>query len=85
LDWCPERWWCYRAAGEGQGWTKSNQKLSMGIKLGSACKVFVEMAARKLFSNFGNSFGGSHSYNLRDRMVVVGFNLEKKCKMAKVR
>jgi hypothetical protein len=43
------------------------------------------MPAREKFSNFGKSFGGSPSYIHRDRMVVVGFNLVKKCKMAKVR
>jgi hypothetical protein len=55
----------------------------MGIKLGSACKVFVEMAARKLFSKFGNSFGGSHSYIHRDGMVVVVVNLVLFCKFSK--
>jgi hypothetical protein len=36
----------------------------MGIKLGSACKVFVEMPEREKVSKFGNSLGGSHSYNI---------------------
>jgi hypothetical protein len=42
------------------------------------------MPAREKFSKFENSFGGSQTYNHRDRMVVVGFILEKNCKMAKV-
>jgi hypothetical protein len=50
-----------------------------------ACKVFEIMPARKFLSNFGKSFGGSQSYIHRDGMVVVGFNLEKNCKVAKVR
>jgi hypothetical protein len=62
LDWCPERWWCSRAAEEGQGWTWSKQKLSMGTNLVNACKVFVIMAAREFLLNFGNLFGASHLY-----------------------
>jgi hypothetical protein len=50
-----------------------------------ACKVFEVMPARKFLSNFGKSFGGSHLYIHRDGKVVVGFNLEKNCKLAKVR
>jgi hypothetical protein len=49
---------------DGQGWTWSNQNPSMGTRIGAAHKVFVEMAEREKFSNFGNSFGGSHSYNI---------------------
>ena len=41
------------------------------------------MAARKFLSNFGNSFGGSYSYNQRDRMVVVVVNLVMVCKFSK--
>jgi hypothetical protein len=62
-----------------------NQKCSMGFKFHSAHKVFVGMPERKFLSNFGKSFGGSHLYIHRDRMVVVGFNLVKNCKMAKGR
>jgi hypothetical protein len=47
----------------------------MGFIFDSAHKVFVKMAEREKFSNFGNSFGGSHSYNHRDGMVVVVVNL----------
>jgi hypothetical protein len=46
----------------GQGWTWSKQKSSMGFKLDAVHKVFVKMAERKMFSNFGNIFGGLHSY-----------------------
>jgi hypothetical protein len=49
-----------------------------------ACKVFEVMPARKFLSNFGNSLGGSQSYIHRSGKVVVGFNLVKNCKMAKV-
>jgi hypothetical protein len=55
----------------------------MGTKIGAAHKVFVKMAAREKFSKFGNSFGGSHSYNHRDRMVVVVVNLVLFCKVSK--
>jgi hypothetical protein len=55
---------CSRAAERGQGWTWSNQNPSMGFIFDSAHKVFVKMAEREKFSNFGNSFGGSHSYNI---------------------
>jgi hypothetical protein len=72
-----------RASEEGQGWTKSNQKSSMGSSLYTACKVFVKMAEREKFSNFENSFGGSHLYNHRDIMVVVVFILVKICKVSK--
>jgi hypothetical protein len=34
----------------------------MGTNLVAAHKVFDDMAERKFLSNFGNSFGGSHSY-----------------------
>jgi hypothetical protein len=36
----------------------------MGTKIGAAHKVFVKMAARKMFSKFGKIFGGLHSYNI---------------------
>jgi hypothetical protein len=36
----------------------------MGSTIGAAHKVFVVMAEREKFSNFENSFGGSHSYNI---------------------
>jgi hypothetical protein len=55
----------------------------MGSSLDAAHKVFVDMAERKLFSNFGNSFGGSHSYIHRDGMVVVVVNLVLFCKFSK--
>jgi hypothetical protein len=55
----------------------------MGIKMGSACKVFVEMPEREKVSNFGNSLGGSQTYIHRDGMVVVGFILVKVCKNSK--
>jgi hypothetical protein len=74
-----------RASEEGQGWTKSMPNFSMGSNLSAAHKVFVEMAEREKVSNFGNSLGGYQSYIHRDGMVVVGFILEKNCKMAKVR
>ena len=70
---------------QGQWWTWSKQKCSMGTIIGAAHKVFVEMPEREKVSNFGNSLGGSQTYIHRDGMVVVGFNLEKKCKKAKVR
>jgi hypothetical protein len=41
------------------------------------------MAERKMFSNFGKSFGGSHSYIHRDGMVVVVVNLVLFCKFSK--
>jgi hypothetical protein len=55
----------------------------MGSSLDAAHKVFVDMAERKLFSNFGNSFGGSHSYIHRDGKVVVVVNLVLFCKFSK--
>jgi hypothetical protein len=55
----------------------------MGTNIGAAHKVFVDMAERKIFSNFGKSFGGSHSYNHRDIMVVVVLILVKVCKNSK--
>ena len=76
---------CSRAAGMVRVGPSPTQKLSMGINIYSAHKVFVDMAEREKVSNFGNSLGGSHSYIHRDGMVVVGFNLEKNCKMAKGR
>jgi hypothetical protein len=54
----------------------------MGFILDSAHKVLVKMAAREKFSKFGNSFGGSHSYNHRDGMVVVVVNLVLFCKFS---
>jgi hypothetical protein len=51
----------------------------------SAHKVFDLMAERKMFSNFGKSFGGSHSYIHRDGMVVVVVNLMKVCKNSNLR
>jgi hypothetical protein len=54
----------------------------MGNNFITAHKVFVEMAERNLFSNFGNSFGGSQSYIQRDGMVVV-VNLVLFCKVSK--
>jgi hypothetical protein len=42
----------------GQGRTWSKLKISMGSRFDSACKVFVNMAARKLLWNFGKIFGG---------------------------
>jgi hypothetical protein len=47
----------------------------MGTKFDSAHHVFVKMAAREILWNFGKLFGGSHSYNHRDGMVVVVVNL----------
>ena len=55
----------------------------MGSIIGAAHKVFVKMAEREKFSNFENSFGGSHSYNHRDIMVVVVSNLVKFCEISK--
>jgi hypothetical protein len=55
----------------------------MGTTIGAAHKVFVVMPERKIFSNFGKSFGGSHAYNHRDIMVVVVFILVKICKVSK--
>jgi hypothetical protein len=57
----------------------------MGSILVGAHKVFVDMAEREKFSKFENYFGGSQTYIQGDRMVVLGFNLVKKCRMAKVR
>jgi hypothetical protein len=75
----------YRDAEGVQGWTWSKPKISMGSIIYPAYKVFDEMPERKFLSNFGNSLGGSQSYNHRNGMVVVVVNLEKNCKMAKVR
>jgi hypothetical protein len=72
----------YRDAGGVQGWTWSKPKSSMGLNFTSACKVFEKMAEREKFSNFENSFGGSHSYIHRDGMVVV-VNLVLFCKFSK--
>ena len=69
-----------------QGWPELDQvqpKFSMGTNLSAAHKVFVDMAEREKFSNFENSFGGSHSYNHRDGKVVVVFILVKICKVSK--
>jgi hypothetical protein len=55
----------------------------MGTKIGAAHKVFDDMAERKMFSNFGKSFGGSQSYIHRDIMVVVVVNLVMICKFSK--
>jgi hypothetical protein len=41
-----------RASEEGQGWTKSMPKISMGFNIHSAHKVFVKMAEREKFSKF---------------------------------
>jgi hypothetical protein len=60
---------------QGQRWTWSKQKCSMGTNIGAAHKVFVKMAEREKFSNFENSFGGSQSYIHRDGKVVVVVNL----------
>jgi hypothetical protein len=57
----------------------------MGSSLVGAHKVFVNMAEREKFSKFENSFGGSPTFIHRNGKVVVGFNLVKNCKMAKVR
>jgi hypothetical protein len=69
----------------GQRWTWSKPKCSMGFKFPTACKVFVVMPEREKVSNFGNSLGGSQTYNHRSRLVVVVVILVKNCKMAKVR
>jgi hypothetical protein len=37
---------------------------SMGSMVDPACKLFDQMPERNLFSKFGNSFGGLHSYNI---------------------
>ena len=66
-----------------QRWTWSKPKSSMGFIFDSAHKVFVKMAEREMFSIFGISFGGSHSYNHRDIMVVVVVNLVMVCKFSK--
>jgi hypothetical protein len=55
----------------------------MGSSLDAAHKVFVDMAERILFSNFGKSFGGSQSYIHRYGMVVVVVNLVLFCKFSK--
>jgi hypothetical protein len=55
----------------------------MGSTIYPACKVFGEMPEREKFSNFGKSFGGSHSYIHRDIMVVVVVNLVLFCKFSK--
>ena len=48
----------FQGSREGQRWTWSKLKLSMGIIFFPACKVLVKMAARKLLWNFGMIFGG---------------------------
>jgi hypothetical protein len=68
-----------RRARVGLGPTK---KFSMGFIFDSAHKVFVKMAAREILLNFGNSFGGSHSYNQRGRMEVVVVKLVLICKVS---
>ena len=73
----------FQGSREGQRWTWSKLELSMGTMLVAAHKVYVEMAERKNLSNFGNSFGGSHSYIHRDGMVVVVVNLVLFCKFSK--
>jgi hypothetical protein len=73
----------FQSSREGQRWTWSNQNFSMGTHIDSAHKVFDDMAERKMFSNFGKSFGGSQSYIHRDGMVVVVVNLVLFCKFSK--
>jgi hypothetical protein len=73
---------CSRAAQRGRGGLGPSKKFSMGTNLVAAHKVFVKMAAREKVSKFGNSFGGSHSYNHRDRMVVVVVILVLICKFS---
>ena len=65
---------------DGQGWTWSNVKISMGTKFIPACKVFAKMAARKILWKFGKNFGGLQSYIICSRMVVVVVKFEWFCK-----
>jgi hypothetical protein len=72
-----------RDAERAQAWTWSSPIFSMGTIIYPAYKVFDEMPEREKFQNFGNSLGGSPSYNHRDRMVVVVVILVKVCKNSK--
>jgi len=60
----------------GQGWTWSTISASMGTILSSACKVFVDMAARRNFLNFAKIFHGCDAYILWHLPVALVCKVE---------